>query len=159
MSDVLTLAESSAGPWFARHLPPLHAVLGDSIARDAKFRSRFSHHDFMQLGTGGATWRSTELKLADHLQAWRQEATARSRRLGTAVVWHSGNDVYHRSTGIPHYDEETVCRSGERVRHHRQPAAGGGGSSSARAAATPPRGDGPRRDVEPPLGAHGSLSY
>ena len=108
MSDVLTLAESSAGRWFARHLPPLHVVLGDSIARDAKFRSRFSHHDFLQLATGGATWRSTELKLTNHLEAWRREATVRGRRLGTAIVWHSGNDVYHRSTRLPHYDEETL---------------------------------------------------
>ena len=59
----------------------------------------------MKLATGGATWRSTDLKLAGHLQAWRQEASAQGWLLGTAVVWHKGNDIYHCRTGLPHYDE------------------------------------------------------
>lgn len=106
--DVLDIHDAAAGPWLNRRLPKLHLLMGDSVARNSGMHSRVLADAFLDRTWGGATWKS----LADHLpgllQDWTREATRRGRRLGAAVVWLSGNDVYSRASGLPSYSEGSL---------------------------------------------------
>ena len=93
----------------------LHVLIGDSIARDAPFRVR-RPDQLLRLTTGGMTW--ARLPVERHLHRWREEASTRGLRVGVAVVFLTGNDVYARRRGaadLPtdaHWDvlQKTVVR-------------------------------------------------
>ncbi|KAF0300648.1 YLP motif-containing protein 1 [Amphibalanus amphitrite] len=122
-SPVLEVTDPEPQRWLARRLPrsapPLHLLIGDSVARDAGIRSRLNRHQFLSLARGGATWSSTADELHAILDRWTSEAERQGRRLGEAVVWLTGDDVYSRSATLAVFDktlEETgrlakaVCR-------------------------------------------------
>ncbi|KAF0304028.1 hypothetical protein FJT64_024070 [Amphibalanus amphitrite] len=74
----------------------LHLLSGDSIARDAPFRVQ--HPDrLLRLTVGGMTW--SRLPVDEHLRQWKEAASLQGLRLGVAVLWLSGNDVYSRRRG------------------------------------------------------------
>ncbi|KAF0307133.1 hypothetical protein FJT64_021480 [Amphibalanus amphitrite] len=118
--DVLEVSDPEAHRWLSRHLrrsaPPLHLLIGDSVARDAGLRSRLGRHQFLNLARGGATWASTADELHAILDRWTSEAERRGRRLGEVVVWLSGNDVYSRLTRLANFSEETLSDSGRLAR-------------------------------------------
>ena len=93
--DVLEVSDPEAHRWLSRHLrrsaPPLHLLIGDSVARDAGLRSRLGRHQFLNLARGGATWASTADELHTILERWTSEAEERGRRLGEVVVWLSAH--------------------------------------------------------------------
>lgn len=93
----------------------LHVLIGDSIARDAPFQVR-RPDQLLKLTVGGMTW--ARLPVERYIHQWREAASARGLRVGVAVVFLSGNDVYARRRGaadLPtdaHWDilRGTVCR-------------------------------------------------
>ena len=107
--DVLEISDVQARPWLRRQLPPLHLLLGDSVARDAGVRSRFNKDAFLQRAYGGATWTSLSCDVSEIIREWSQEATSRGRRLGSAVLWLTGNDVYQRRSGMASFPEDRLA--------------------------------------------------
>ena len=68
-------------------------LTGDSIARDAPFRV-LQPDRLLRLAVGGMTW--SRLPVQQHLRQWTEAASRQNLRMGVAVVWLSGNDVYAR---------------------------------------------------------------
>ena len=98
--DVLRVSDPGAGPWLRRQTPPLHLLLGDSVARGCQMRSRLRRERMRNGAWGGATWSELREELDGVLGAWEQEAAAEGRRLGSAVIWMTGNDVYSKESGL-----------------------------------------------------------
>ncbi|KAF0302673.1 hypothetical protein FJT64_025236 [Amphibalanus amphitrite] len=110
--DVLEVSDPEAGPWLDRQAPPLHLLIGDSIARDSGLRSRLPPDEFLSLARGGATWKSTARDLEDIIARWTTKAAEEGRRLGDAVIWLTGNDVYSRLTLLSSFSPETLEETG-----------------------------------------------
>ena len=70
---------------------PLHLVLGDSIARDAPWRS-----DILCLARSGNNWRRQAERLERDLAQWRDVEITEDRPKGTVLLWLGSNDVYVR---------------------------------------------------------------
>ena len=104
MDDVLQLIDEEAGPWLdaqrEEEWPPLHVVLGDSVARDSGLHSSRVQDSVVNLARGGATWTSLAKDLPELASEWKQRAGEERRRLGSAVVWLTGNEVYNHHTGL-----------------------------------------------------------
>ena len=84
--DVLRVNDPGAGPWLRRQTPPLHLLLGDSVARDCMMRSRLRRHKLLNGVWGGATWKELREELDGVLEAWEREAAAEGRRLGSVII-------------------------------------------------------------------------
>ena len=97
--EVLYVNDPGAGPWLRRQTPPLHLLLGDSVARDCMMRSRLRRDRMMNAAWGGATWKELRKELDGVLVAWEQEAEAEGRRLGS-VISLTGNDIYSKESGL-----------------------------------------------------------
>ena len=113
MDDVLQLHDDEAGPWLAAQQLRLHVVLGDSVARDCGLHSVRQEDRVLNLGEGGATWATLQEDFMGKVATWRQDAEREGRRLGTAVIWLSGNDIYSRVTGLPSVSEDILWRMQE----------------------------------------------
>ena len=109
--DVLEIDDVQAAPWLRRQLPPLHLLLGDSVARDAGVRSRLNKDAFLQRAYGGATWKSLSRNVPEIIREWSQEAASQGRRLGSAVLWLTGNDVYSRHSGMASFPENRLAET------------------------------------------------
>ena len=108
MDEILNLHDDEAGPWLDAQQPRLHVVLGDSVARDCGLHAGQANDRVLNLSKGGATWATLRDGLEERMTTWRQVARDEGRRLGVAVVWLSGNDVYSRITGLPCASEEVL---------------------------------------------------
>lgn len=105
----LLIQDPGAAPWFRRQQPRLHLLLGDSIARDCGLETRLTGDAFLRRAHGGATWRSLSRNLQSVLEEWDRVAADQGRRLGAAVIWSTGNDVYSKLTGLGNISEEVLA--------------------------------------------------
>ena len=113
MAEILELFDVDAGGWPAWaeqkvRQGRLHLVLGDSIARDANWSSRFQGDAFLNAARGGATWRSVRRHLSIDLAKWNAAVVRQGRRHGRVVLWLTGNDLYCRRTGQASWDQELL---------------------------------------------------
>lgn len=106
--DVLEIDDPESRAWLERRRGKLHLLIGDSVARYSGMRSRIIADRLLNLSRGGATWASVALQLPELMDEWRRVAAAEERRLGTAVVWLTGNDVYDRLSGLPSFTDESL---------------------------------------------------
>ena len=106
--DVLELDDPESRAWLERQRGKLHLLIGDSVARYSGMRSRINADRLLNLSRGGATWASVALQLPELMDEWRRVAAAEERRLGTAVVWLTGNDVYDRLSGLPSFTDVSL---------------------------------------------------
>ena len=88
--------------------PRLHLVLGDSTAQRADITSRFRGDRVLNLARDTERWAS----LLDHLEAdittWQAVAAAKELKVGTVILWLTGDDVYGGNSGIARFDMELL---------------------------------------------------
>ena len=115
--DVLHVEDPGAGPWLRRQTPPLHLLLGDSVARECMMRSRLRRDRMLNGAWGGATWRELREKLDGVLVNWEQEAEAEGRRLGSVIIWLTGNDIYSKKSGLRCDGEDNLADIAEDAKY------------------------------------------
>ena len=95
----LHLFDSDLEDWLSgqasEHRAALHVLIGDSIARDQLLVR--CPDQLLRLTTGGMTW--ARLPVEKRLDQWREEAPTPGLRVGVAVVFLTGIDVYARRRG------------------------------------------------------------
>ena len=127
IAEVLEIVDDAAAGWLVEQAGPeavrvrdtrLHLLIGDSIASRSGLRTWSSGDQILNRARGGATWASLEETLTTNLQAWQVEAAASGARLGTAIIWENGNELYSRYTlkaSFSEADLEAVRRIAKRV--------------------------------------------
>ena len=97
----------------------LHILLGDSIARRSRLRSRANDDQIFNRARCGATWTGLEDHLTANIRAWQIAAGAIGARPGTAIIWENGNELYSRYTQTTSFSQaapETASgTTGDRV--------------------------------------------
>ena len=122
--EVIDLVDDAAGDWLADQAGPeearvrdAHLLIGDSIARRSGLRPRSSVDRMLNRARGGATWASLEDSLTVDVQAWQVAATASGARLGTAVIWENGNELYSRYTLTTSFSETDLATVRQTATH------------------------------------------
>ena len=90
----------------------LHLVVGDSIARRARFAPSSSEDRILDRAKGGATWETLLERLGRDIAVWQTAATAQGLATGNIIVWMTGNDVYSRATRLAHFDLQSLQQIG-----------------------------------------------
>ena len=114
--DVLELQDPELQPWVEAHLPKLHVLLGDSIARRSGMRSRVAQDGIYNGARRSATWGSLKKDWPEILQEWQRRADREGKIKGDAIIWLTGNDVYNKETSLPSYTQDSLERIGEVAR-------------------------------------------
>ena len=106
--ELLELEDPEARRWLHRREPRLHLLLGDSIARDSRMKSRYTGDRILNLAVAGATWKKVREQLQMSLIQWQSEAEEQGRTKGTAIVWLTGNDCYSRFSELPSFSDDKL---------------------------------------------------
>ena len=121
----LELETGEAEAWFAANVDPhqeagssdpepapvrqprLHLLVGDSIARRARFGTR-SEDQVLNRAAKGETWTSLENAIDLRLSCWQTAAAASGMTMGSVLIWLTGNDVYNRFTLLSSFDRDRL---------------------------------------------------
>ncbi|KAF0289243.1 hypothetical protein FJT64_012440 [Amphibalanus amphitrite] len=119
--EVICLQNDEADQWFAEQAVPLepvpdprmHLVLGDSVARRSGLRS--AKDSTCNRACEGATWLTVLSNLETDISAWQVAAAANGERLGSALIWLNGAELYTRYTQMSSFSAEELSSIGERA--------------------------------------------
>lgn len=91
------------------NLAEMHLLLGDSMA--VRLGPRLDvrpPHILLERPRGGNTWGGVVRGLEEDIRCWREAAASFRCRLGVAVLWLTGNDLYPRAGTAPAPEELEV---------------------------------------------------
>lgn len=106
----------SRSPLRPRGVGQLHLILGDSIARRARFQPTDLGDELFDRSRRGAKWAGVKEDLQGDLDDWTAAARALGMARGHCAMWLTGNDVYSPITLVGDKDRTHLNKVGRTAR-------------------------------------------